>query len=96
MQIWGHNLTIRHQISLLTLSLKASVRSVSWHTGNDKILVGTAGDTHRGSFVLIPFVRSPKLSTCTNTTYIQRACLAGRCSHDLRLSEDDINLRVGS
>ncbi|CAM9122646.1 unnamed protein product [Ascophyllum nodosum] len=43
-KIWAHNLQMRHQISLLTVSLKASVRSVSWHTSNDKILVGTAGN----------------------------------------------------
>lgn len=42
-QIWGHNLQVRHQINLMSSSLKASIRSVSWHTSNDKILVGTAG-----------------------------------------------------
>lgn len=42
-QVWGHNLQVRHQINLLSSSLNASIRSVSWHTSNDKILVGTAG-----------------------------------------------------
>ncbi|CAM9178110.1 unnamed protein product, partial [Ectocarpus sp. 13 AM-2016] len=43
-KIWGHNLQPRHQLNLLTSSLKPSIRSVSWHTSNDKILVGTAGN----------------------------------------------------
>lgn len=42
-QVWGHNLQLRHQINLLSSSLDAAIRSVSWHTSDDKILVGTAG-----------------------------------------------------
>lgn len=42
-QIWTHNLQIRRQIGLLTLSLNSSIRSISWHTTSNKILVGTAG-----------------------------------------------------
>ncbi|CAN0063286.1 unnamed protein product [Pylaiella littoralis] len=44
LKIWGHNLQVRHQINLLNSSLNPSIRSVSWHTSNDKILVGTAGN----------------------------------------------------
>lgn len=47
-QIWGHNMQPRHQINMMTASssLNASIRSTSWHTSNDKILVGTAGTVH--------------------------------------------------
>lgn len=44
-QIWGHNLQVRHEISLMATSVSASVRSVCWHTSSDKILVGSAGRT---------------------------------------------------
>lgn len=52
LQIWGHNLQVRHQLNLLTSSLNPSIRSVSWHTSNDKILVGTAGTASRRDICL--------------------------------------------